>query len=195
MEKTFRIALTGGPGAGKTTAAALLRREIGQKIVIVPEAASLLFNGGFPRFQTEFAVSSTQKAIYHVQKNLENVHAAHYPRRVLLCDRGTLDSAVYWPKGEEDFYKVLDTSFEDESQRYDAVVFFETAAAGKLEIIEGGNPARKEGLDEALELDTKLKAVWSLHPNFHFIKHETSFMKKINNAHACILDLIKKFSE
>ena len=44
-----RIVLTGGPGGGKTTAADLFRREIGNRVVIVPEAATLLFQGGFPR--------------------------------------------------------------------------------------------------------------------------------------------------
>jgi hypothetical protein len=32
-----------------------------------------------------------------VQRNLEDVQAALYPERVLLCDRGTVDGAAYWP--------------------------------------------------------------------------------------------------
>ncbi len=49
--KRCRIVLTGGPGGGKTTAADLFRREIGDRVVIVPEAATILFQGGFPRSQ------------------------------------------------------------------------------------------------------------------------------------------------
>ena len=45
----IRIVLTGGPGGGKTTAADLFRREIGERVVIVPEAGTLVFAGGFPR--------------------------------------------------------------------------------------------------------------------------------------------------
>jgi dephospho-CoA kinase len=45
----FRIVLTGGPGGGKTTAADLFRREIGERVVVVPETATMLFAGGFPR--------------------------------------------------------------------------------------------------------------------------------------------------
>jgi broad-specificity NMP kinase len=41
--------VTGGPGGGKTTAADLFRRELGERVVVVPEAATLLFMGGFPR--------------------------------------------------------------------------------------------------------------------------------------------------
>ncbi|NDI06057.1 MAG: hypothetical protein EBY58_07285 [Rhodobacteraceae bacterium] len=44
-----KIVLTGGPGGGKTTAADLFRRELGEKVVVVPEAATMLFSGGFPR--------------------------------------------------------------------------------------------------------------------------------------------------
>jgi len=45
----LRIVLTGGPGGGKTTAADLFRRELGERVVLVPESATLLFMGGFPR--------------------------------------------------------------------------------------------------------------------------------------------------
>lgn len=177
-----RIVLTGGPGGGKTTAADLMRREVGDQIVIVPEAATMLFSGGFPRKQTPTARRSVQTAIYHVQRNLEDVHSASYPDRILLCDRGTLDSTVYWP--EEDgssFYGTLETSMEAELDRYDAVIFFETAAVGNLSI-EGGNPTRTETTTEAIEIDRQLQAVWGNHPNFNFIPHEASFLKKLEVA-------------
>ena len=38
MDRCCKIVLTGGPGGGKTTAADLYRREIGDEVVIVPEA-------------------------------------------------------------------------------------------------------------------------------------------------------------
>ena len=44
-----RIVLTGGPGGGKTTAADLVRREIGERVVLFPEAATMIFMGGVPR--------------------------------------------------------------------------------------------------------------------------------------------------
>ncbi len=186
-----RIVLTGGPGAGKTTAADLLRREIGDSVVIVPEAATLLFEGGFPRYKTEFAQMATQETIYSIQKNLENVQTANYPDRILLCDRGTLDSAVYWPKGAEDFFKEIGSSLEREYKRYDAVIFFETAAVGGISI-EGGNLFRTESLKEAVELDQLLKKVWEKHPNFHFIPHESSFLKKMIKALDLIQDIVQK---
>src|SRR3954468_19838014 len=96
VHKRRRIVLTGGPGGGKTTAADLLRRELGSRVVIVPESATILFAGGFPRPAHLDANRSAQSAIFHVQRNLEDVQSALYPDRVLLCDRGTLDGAAYW---------------------------------------------------------------------------------------------------
>ncbi len=186
-----RVVLTGGPGAGKTTAVDLLRREIGDSVVVVPEAATMLFSGGFPRYESEFARRATQRAIYHVQRNLEDVQGAKYHDRILLCDRGTLDSAIYWPDGRDEFFREVNSSIEKELARYDAVVFFETAAVGNMSI-EGGNPTRKETLKEAVDLDLKLREVWGQHENFHFIPHESSFMHKLNKAHKLLLEITQK---
>lgn len=187
-----RIVVTGGPGGGKTTAADLFRRELGECIVIVPEAATLLFNGGFLRpTHNQNAVQSSQMAIYHVQTNNEDIHAALYPHRTLLCDRGTLDGAAYWPDGDESFFKAINSTIEEELERYDAVIFFETAAIGGMSI-EGGNPARTESLKEAIELDKKLKEVWSKHPNFQLVAHNKSFVKKINNGLYCLQDSLDR---
>lgn len=173
-----RIVLTGGPGGGKTTAADLFRREIGERVVIVPEAATLLFSGGFPRTTEPSARRAAQSAIYHLQKNLEDVQSARFPERILLCDRGTVDGAAYWPDGPAGFFKAVGTTEAEQLARYDAVIFFESAAAGGIGI-EGGNPMRIESVEEALHLDRRLHTIWSKHPKFVVIRHNPSFFKKI----------------
>ena len=179
MEKCCRVVLTGGPGGGKTTAADLYRREIGSDVVVVPEAATLLYLGGFPRGGENGVRRATQRAIYHVQMNLEDAQAAHFNKRMLLCDRGTVDGAAYWKGEPREFFEHLGTSLEKELARYDAVIFFETAAVGGISI-EGGNPTRIESIDEALQLDRRLKSLWSQHPRFVFVPHNKSFIKKVN---------------
>ncbi len=175
----FRIVLTGGPGGGKTTAADLFRREIGEKVVIVPETATMLFTGGFPRVGEPKARAATQQAIFHAQVALEDIQGALYPGRVLLCDRGTVDGAAFWPEqAPKPFFESMDTTLEAQLERYDAVIFFESAAVGDI-AIEGGNPARTESNAEARELDMRLREVWSKHPDFHFIPHSTSFFEKL----------------
>ncbi|MFZ1863303.1 MAG: AAA family ATPase [Polyangiales bacterium] len=178
----FRIVLTGGPGGGKTTAADLFRREIGEKVVIVPETATMLFVGGFPRLGEWQARAATQRAIFHAQVALEDIQGAHYPNRVLLCDRGTLDGVAFWPsEAPRGFFETMDTTSDEQLARYDAVIFFESAAIGDISI-EGGNPARTETNDEARRLDMRLREVWSKHPNFHFVPHRDSFFAKLEDG-------------
>jgi predicted ATPase len=125
-----RIVLTGGPGGGKSTAGDLLRREFGGRVAFVPEAATLLFSGGFPRYPDQKCVVFQQKAIYQVQLNLEDVQATRYCSRVLLCDRGTCDGAAYCSSVEA-WGKEVGTTLEHELKRYDAVIFFQSAAIGE----------------------------------------------------------------
>lgn len=179
MSKCCRIVVTGGPGGGKTTAADLFRREIGEAVVIVPEAATILYSGGFPRSPDHEIVRYSQKAIFSVQCNLEDAQATLFPNRVLICDRGTIDGAAYWPGTADSFFVEMNTSLKEQYKRYDAVIFFETAAVGGISI-EGGNPIRTESLAEAIAIDKKLKDVWSSHPNFIFIPHNKSFLNKIS---------------
>jgi len=177
----LRIVLTGGPGGGKTTAADFFRRELGERVVVVPEAATMLFSGGFPRLSTPGSSRAAQRAIYHVQCELEEVYADAYPDRILLCDRGTIDGAAYWPEGDGAFFDYMSSTHTDELCRYDAVVFFESAAIGGLRI-EGGNAARIETIREAAELDTSLHDLWSLHDRFFHVPHCQSFFEKIRNG-------------
>ncbi len=176
-----RIVLTGGPGAGKTTAADLFRREIGDRVVIVPEAATLLFAGGFPRTVEPLARRAAQSAIYHVQRNLEDAQSARFPDRILLCDRGTVDGAAYWPDDPASFFASMRTTEADELDRYDAVIFFESAAVGGTQI-EGGNPERIESIAEAAILDRRLHDIWSRHPRFIVVEHRTSFFQKLTDG-------------
>ncbi len=178
VQRPLRIVLTGGPGGGKTTAADLFRREIGKLVVVVPESATTLFAGGFPRLADLAARRSTQRAIFEVQRSLENIQAELFPDRVLLCDRGTIDGAAYWPEGAAGFFEQMNTTHEAELAHYDAVLFFESAASTGMPI-EGGNRYRTESNEEAIELDRRLHALWSSHPRFHLVPHNPSFLRKI----------------
>ena len=188
-----RIVLTGGPGGGKTTAADLFRREIGDRVVIVPEAATILFQGGFPRSKSPEASRYAQRTIYHVQRNLEDVQASLYPGRTLLCDRGTVDGAAYWPGGDGDYFHAVGSTLEKELGRYDAVIFFESAAVGGTSI-EGGNPIRNETLEEAVDLDYKIRRLWMHHPRFILVPHNPSFFKKISFGLAALEGIVSQLT-
>lgn len=188
-----RIVLTGGPGGGKTTAADLFRREIGDRVVIVPEAATILFQGGFPRSRQVEARRAVQTAVFHVQRNLEDVQASLYAGRILLCDRGTVDGAAYWPGEPQSYFAAVGTSLEAELRRYDVVIFFESAAVGGA-AIEGGNPVRNESLEEAAALDASLRSLWSRHPRFILVPHNPSFFKKISFGLAALESVVAQLA-
>jgi len=188
-----RIVLTGGPGGGKTTAADMFRREIGQRVIVVPEAATILFQGGFPRSRHPNAVRLAQTTIFELQRNLEDVQASLYPNRLLLCDRGTVDGAAYWPGTASEYFTAVGTTLQAELARYSAVIFFETAAVGGASI-EGGNPVRNESLAEAVKLDRRLRALWSHHPRFVLVPHDPSFFKKISLGLTVLETIVPQFA-
>jgi predicted ATPase len=192
MNHHKRIVVTGGPGGGKSTAVELFRRELGERVIVVPESATMLFAGGFPRHQNAAAQQAAQRAIFHVQRNLEDVQAAAYPQRLLLCDRGTVDGAAYWPGEPDTYFEAMGTTFAAELARYDGVIFFESAAAGGHSI-EGGNPARTETNAEAARLDLVLQAIWKQHPRYAFIRNERSFFAKLQQGIGALTALSADF--
>lgn len=177
-----RVAITGGPGGGKSTVAAALRQQYGERVVVVPEVATHLLGGFFPRIGGADERRAVQRAIYHVQLSLEAVHTSRAaPDAVLVYDRGLVDGAAYWPDGAEAFFAAMGADVAAARERYDAVVFLETAAAGGL-AIEGVNLARTENHAEAVRLDTLLRDLWSPHPAFHFVGHRRAFEAKVEAA-------------
>jgi predicted ATPase len=187
----YKVALTGGPGGGKTTALDLFRRELTGEVAVVPEAASILFKGGLPRSEEDSVKRCTQKAIYQLQKSLEEIQKTVNPGKLLICDRGTLDGAAYWPGCEEEFFTSMMTTLEDELNEYDAVIFFESAASNG-NAISSNNPIRTENKDEAVQLDQRLQEIWSRHPNYHFVASNESFVKKIMFGIMTIENVIQK---
>ena len=139
----------------------------------------MLFSGGFPRIEERAGILAAQRAIFHVQRNLEDLQSARYPDRVLLCDRGTVDGAAYWPGEPLEFFSALGTTLEHELARYDGVIFFESAAVGGMGI-EGGNPVRSESLEQAAALDARIRQLWQQHPRFVLVRHDASFFRKIS---------------
>ena len=186
-----RVAITGGPGGGKSTVASRLQQELGDRVVVVPEVATHLLGGFFPRIADDEERRSVQRAIYHVQLNLEAVYRARAAQdTVLVFDRGLVDGAAYWPEGADAFFEALGSDARSARDRYDAVIFMESAAVGGLPIV-GENPARTEGREEATRVDGRLRQVWGPHSNFRFIGYAESFDVKVSIAIEQVRHLIE----
>ncbi|MBI3556278.1 MAG: ATP-binding protein [Deltaproteobacteria bacterium] len=180
------IVLTGGPGAGKTATLEIVRKRFLEHISIVPEAASIIYGGGFWRRDGLAMKKAAQRAIYHVQRELEHAIVEDGNTTVALCDRGTLDGLAYWPEAAESFWQELGITREAELKRYAAVIHLRTPNA------EHGynhqNPIRTENAREASVIDERIVKAWEGHPNRIFIESTENFLEKVRLA----LEVIKK---
>ena len=178
-----RVVLTGGPGAGKTAVLELIRQSFCSHVKVLPEAASVVFGGGFPREDDDACRRAAQRAIFHIQRELEIVGDNHNPA-VVLCDRGTIDGLAYWPGPREDFWSSLGTTLEEELGRYDAVIHLRTPAP------EHGynyqNPLRTESPTDAAEIDHRIADAWSLHPRRFLVESASDFLDKAAQALALL---------
>lgn len=177
-----KIVLTGGPCAGKTTITEMLSRAFQHSLVHVPEAASILFTGGFPRFDNPDSMRATQRAIFRVQKELELSYSAQFPNHSLVLDRGTIDGAAYWPDGPDSYFRELGTTLEAELGSYDRVIYLESAGEMDYEVHRKANPHRREDWSEAKRLDRDTFQLWSKHPSFVLIRNNRSFAHKVSEV-------------
>jgi predicted ATPase len=128
VHKPRRVVLTGGPGAGKTALLELIRQSFCSHVKVLPEAAGVVFGGGFPREDDPICRRAAQRAIFYVQRELESAGDSHNPA-IVLCDRGTIDGLAYWPGPAEEFWSSLGTTLQTELARYDAVIHLRTPPA------------------------------------------------------------------
>lgn len=193
MRVSKRVVITGGPAAGKTSAIHLLKKRFSafaDRLCLVPESATILYTGGFVRSSHPKVVMAAQSAIFTIQRSLEQSHEILNPNKLLVCDRGSLDGAAYWPFGEEAFFAHFGTTKSAEYRRYDAVLFFETSAVGEFKGSKG-NPCRNEDREEAIGIDRKLRSIYKDHPNFHFVPHCDRFEEKLQMGKEMLLELIE----
>ena len=170
-----RIVVTGGPGAGKTAALELARRIFGPHVRVLPEAASILFQGGFVRGVSVGARAAAQRAIFHVQRELETTVDAEGGSPIVLCDRGTVDGFAYWPEAT-DFWTALGTTRACEHARYDVVIHMRVPSVATG--YNHDNPARIESAAEAARIDQRIAAAWEGHPRLFEVERAPDFLDK-----------------
>ncbi len=183
----IKIVVTGGPSGGKTTLIEALQKDFGHHLSVVPEAASILYRGGFPRKSTAIGRKHAQRAICFTQRELEDLITAESKANVIVCDRGSLDSIAYWPGDEADFFTSLNTTKDAENHRYQWVIHLDTASA---DAFDTSNPIRTESHKEAIEINTMIKSAWAGHPQRIIIGHNDDFFAKIQEARNIIKDIV-----
>ena len=174
-----RVVLTGGPGAGKTALLELIRQSFCSHVKVLPEAAGVVFGGGFPREDDPACRRAAQRAIFYVQHELESAGDSHNPA-IVLCDRGTVDGLAYWPGPAEEFWSSVGTTLDEELGRYHAVIHLRTPA------VEHGynhqNPLRTESPAMAAEIDARIAQAWALHSRRFIVESSSDFLDKAARA-------------
>lgn len=187
--KRAKIVITGGPSGGKTTLIEGLKKELGQQVAVVPEAASVLYRGGFPRARSTDGRIAVQRAIYFTQRELETLIGGESPRAsALVCDRGSLDAVAYWPKPERGFFTSVKSTRAAELKRYDWVLHLDTATE---EFYETTNPLRTESFSEASALNERVKAAWRGHPRRFVITQNEDFLSKMTVSLAVVRAILE----
>jgi len=191
VPRIFKVCLTGGPGAGKTAVAEVMRRQFKDKVYVVPESATVLYSGGFERARDFAEQFHVQRAIFEVQRQQEELADLRTNEseqiKVILCDRGTMDFAAYWRGSKDEFLFDASTSTGDELGRYDLLIHMETPGG---EDYDSDTRIRSEDISKALELDRSIAEAWVKHPNRVFVRSRSSFIEKVEEVISIISDRV-----
>lgn len=177
---TQLVVITGGPGAGKTAVLESIRKILCEHVTILPEAASILFSGGFLRLDSKSAIRAAQRAIYHVQTEMQTLICEEKKWAMGLCDRGTLDGLAYWTGDEADFFSDLNTDKEQEFKKYKAIIHLKSPTLKMGYNYQ--NPMRIESAELAAKIDRKIHEIWKGHPKYSCIESTNDFIDKIQEA-------------
>lgn len=197
----YRVVLTGGPCAGKSTLLSTIQTKFAQrtgiKVFCVPEAATLLVAGGLEWTDMTYEkVIEYQLALLRVQIALEDqiyaIAKANNQPSLIVSDRGCMDGRAYC--SPEQFAEILRRGgWEKETlrdERYDAVVHMVTAAIGAKGYYNFDNPARFENVEEAAIADEKLRQMYVGHPLLRVFDNSTTFESKLERIMQFIGHLI-----
>lgn len=181
-----KLAVTGGPCAGKSSALAAIRKcaeEKGYVVFVLRECATDLIECGITpnscATHEEFQLAR-MRLQFEKEKIYEEVAAPLADNVLILCDRAMADGLAY--VSVENYHRclsLLGMSESDALLTYDAVLYLTSAAVGAREAYTGeNNAARSETAEEAATLDEKTFAAWKTHPRLYKVGCYPTFEEK-----------------
>jgi len=199
-KRITKFVITGGPGAGKSTALGRIEQKLSEKgyrVLAVPETATELICGGIFWGENslnvlDFHIISLQLQLYKERLFEQAAQKMHAENIVILHDRGTLDVKAYCGDAMfEDILKLLELKEVDLEDNYDAVFHLKTAAAGAEEFYTiKNNKARTESPEQAREIDDKTINAWIGHQHLRIINSDLDFENKLNRLMVEIFSLL-----
>jgi predicted ATPase len=185
-----KVVLTGGPCAGKTSCLLAIRARFGEHVITVPETATFVLGSGFPppgheriHCPREQWVQAFQGTILAIQQQVE----ASFERlardcrvRLIVCDRGVLDGAAYWPGGRQAFLQHFGQSLDECFARYHRVLHLQSLAQSHPHLYgRENNLSRYECLADAVAVERAVRAAWEGHPGHVIIPGEVDLATRI----------------
>ncbi|KPA83140.1 hypothetical protein ABB37_02837 [Leptomonas pyrrhocoris] len=197
--KVYRICLTGGPCAGKSTMLSAMQARIPQRtgfrVMCVPEAATLLVTGGM-QWDSNITVAQ-QSVLLRTQLALEDqffaLAVASAVPTIIVSDRGTMDGRAFCSDAQfQEILRNVGSTVDVLRDRYDAVLHMVTAANGAEEFYNLDNPARYEDLDGARASDLRLQEMYVGHHMFRLLDNSTTFDDKIERGLQIVGQVVHK---
>ena len=148
----------------------------------------MIFGGGFPREPSIVGKQAAQRAIFHVQRELETIAIHQCCASLALCDRGTIDGAAYWPGPVEEFWSAVGTTQELEFARYAAVIHLRTPPADQG--YNYSNKLRIETAAEAQQVDERILRAWEGHPRRFIVQNDPEFWLKAGRTLELVRSLL-----
>ncbi|PFX25628.1 TRPL translocation defect protein 14-like [Stylophora pistillata] len=191
--RVYKVALTGGPCAGKTTVQAMMStffENLGWKVYRVPEAATILLGGGvkFPDLSEQEVYNfqeNLMRTLLQLEQTFFDLASTSKKDTIVICDRGAMDPSSYM--SSEQWDKLLENngwnnvSLRD--ARYDQVIHLVSAAQGAEDFYTlANNNTRKEPIEQARKLDRLTQQAWVGHPYVDVIENNIDFSKKVRRA-------------
>jgi len=189
-KRVYKLVLTGGPCAGKTTGQNRLSdffENLGWKVYRSPETATVLMQGGikFPELSKEDAFLF-QENLIKTMLAIENTYfdiAETCPKNcIVICDRGLMDATAFITLEEWDLMCKRNgwNSVDMRDNRYDQVIHMVSAAKGAEEYYTTEEHAtRSEGVELARLRDDRASAAWVGHPYYDVVDNSTTFEGKL----------------
>lgn len=131
---------------------------------------------------------AAQRAIFHVQREMEDLVLADGRWALGLCDRGSLDGLAYWPETEARFWEQVGSGRATELNRYQAVIHLRTPTEAMG--YNHQNELRIESPEEAHQIDLRIEKIWSEHPRYFQVSSTDRFLEKAQTTLQLIGDQI-----
>ena len=199
-----KIALTGGPCAGKTTTISRIEEhlsDLGYHVLTINECATETIRNGIRPFGNyAVGVYEFENEILNLQLFKEKRYQdfiKYYPddtKIIILCDRGSVDVCAYL--GEENYKRMLkenNLTHEELLNQYDLVIHMITVAANmENRYSNNNNKARFEDSEEAINVDNNIKEAWKDYKNLKVVPVCDYLEDKIQIAINYVDELLKE---